>query len=370
MRYRVCQKTGDRISEIGIGSSYMYEAGMEEAVRALHRAYEGGVNFFDLAAGDGSSFPIYGEAFRDIRKDVFFQIHFGADYTKRTYGWTLDLETVKRSIAWQLERLHTDYIDYGFIHCQDELNDWETYKKNGIWQYLCSLKKSGVVRHIGLSSHTPSVIHRILDEADIDMLMFSVNPAYDYGHGEFANGNVDERASIYKRCEKDGIGISVMKPFSAGQLLDASISPFGTALTPYQCIRYALDKPGVLTVLPGVQSVKQVEELLAFYDQPDEATDYSVIGSFAPAMADGKCVYCNHCKPCPAGLDIGLINKYYDLAKAGDQMAKEHYLTLEKTAADCIGCGHCDNRCPFHVDQSQRMQTIRKYFEGVEISGS
>ena len=71
---------------------------------------------------------------------------------------------------------------------------------------------------------------------------------------------------------------------------------------------------------------------------------------------------CRHCHPCPAGLDIALINKYYDLAQLGDKLAKEHYLKLEKTAGDCIGCGHCDSRCPFHVAQSERMQSIRAYF--------
>jgi hypothetical protein len=195
------------------------------------------------------------------------------------------------------------------------------------------------------------------------MLMFSINPAYDYGHGEFANGGVDERAAVYRRCEKDGIGISVMKPFSGGQLLDATQSPFRQALTPYQCIRYALDKPGVLTVLPGAQSVADVKELLAYYDQPEDALDYSVIGDFAPVDASGKCVYCNHCRPCPAGLDIGLINKYYDLALAGDGMAAEHYRKLEKNASDCISCGHCDKRCPFHVHQSERMKKIAAYFQ-------
>ena len=63
-----------------------------------------------------------------------------------------------------------------------------------------------------------------------------------------------------------------------------------------------------------------------------------------------------------AGLDIGLINKYYDLAQAGDDLAKEHYLTLEKTAGDCAECGHCDGRCPFHVQQMRRMQEISRYF--------
>ncbi|MBR4485123.1 MAG: 4Fe-4S dicluster domain-containing protein, partial [Erysipelotrichaceae bacterium] len=73
------------------------------------------------------------------------------------------------------------------------------------------------------------------------------------------------------------------------------------------------------------------------------------------------CVYCNHCKPCPAGIDIGLVNKYYDLAMAGDRMAVEHYKTLEINADACIGCGHCDSRCPFNVKQSEKMQEIKEY---------
>ncbi len=366
MKYRENRRTHDRISEIGLGSSYMYEAGMEEAVRALRYAYEHGINYYDLAAGDGSTFPIYGEAFHDVRKNIFYQIHFGADYTNGTYGWSLDLNTIKKSVEKMLKELRTDYIDYGFIHCQDELSDWETYKNNGIYDYILELKKKGIVRHIGLSSHTPSVIQKILDEADVDMLMFSVNPAYDYGQGEYAYGENEERLAVYRRCEKEGIGITVMKPFSGGQLLDAKTSPFHTALTPFQCIRYALDRPAVLCVLPGAQSTDEVRTLLAYYDQKEEDLDYSVIGQYAPEAVSGKCVYCNHCKPCPMGLDVGLINKYYDLALAGDGMAVKHYLSLEKNASDCIGCGHCDQRCPFSVKQSERMQEINAYFNGLQ----
>ena len=57
-----------------------------------------------------------------------------------------------------------------------------------------------------------------------------------------------------------------------------------------------------------------------------------------------------------------MVNKYYDLAKAGDPLAVEHYKTLKKNAADCIRCGHCDSRCPFSVRQSERMQEIRAFF--------
>ena len=196
----------------------------------------------------------------------------------------------------------------------------------------------------------------------IEVLMFSINPAYDYRHGEFAIGGVDERQALYRRCEAEGVGISVMKAFSGGQLLRAATSPFGQALSEYQCMQYALDKPGVLTVLPGVRNRQDVRRVLGFLTAGPEARDYSVLGTFAPQDAAGVCVYCNHCQPCPAGLDIGLVNKYYDLVRAGDALAKNHYANLGKTAAACVGCGHCDARCPFHVKQAQRMKEICAYF--------
>ena len=362
MRYRTNKRTGDQISEIGMGTAYIGEADKKDAVRTVRHAFESGINYYDLVAGDGAAFPIFGEALQDVRDQVMYQIHFGADYSSGTYGWSLDLETVKRSVDRQLKELRTDYINYGFIHCQDESSDWKTYQENGILDYLLSMKKHGVVRHIGASSHTPSVIQEILDTGLIDMLMFSVNPAYDYQHGEYAFGGVDERSAVYRRCEKEGVGISCMKPFSGGQLLSAQTSPFGQALTQYQCIRYALDKPGVLTVLPGAQSVEEIDHLLRYYEQQEDELDYSIIGSFAPPEASGKCVYCNHCEPCPCGLDIGMINKFYDLAKIGDDMAREHYLALQRTASACLSCGHCNSRCPFNVDQMSRMEEIAAYF--------
>ena len=362
MKYRTNRRTGDRISEIGMGTSVLFEAGMKEGTHILEKAFEGGINYFDLAGGHGDNFPIFGEALRDVRKDVFYQIHFGADYSKGEYGWSLDLDTVKRSVDDQLTALKTDYIDYGFIHCIDESDDWKTFQDNGVYEYMVKLKNDGVIRHIGMSSHTPKVAHEILNDADVDMMMFSISPAYDYGHGDYAFGEVSERMDLYRRCEKDGIGITVMKVYGAGQLLSADLSPFGAALSEYQCIKYALDKPGVLTVVPGIQSMEQLNVLLNYHDQPEEVTDYSILGTLEPAKAKGRCVYCNHCMPCPAGLDIGLINKYYDLARVGDTLAREHYLTLELTASDCVSCGHCDSRCPFGVMQSERMQEISEYF--------
>lgn len=95
-----------------------------------------------------------------------------------------------------------------------------------------------------------------------------------------------------------------------------------------------------------------------------EGNDYSVIAGFTPESAVGSCVYCNHCEPCPAGIDIGLVNKYYDLSLAGDKMAHDRYRKLKVNADACISCGHCNRRCPFKVKQQERMNKISKYFTG------
>ena len=223
---------------------------------------------------------------------------------------------MKRSVDWQLHNLQTDYIDFGFIHCLDEQSDLTTYEKNGILKYILILQEQGVVKYIGLSTHAPELANKVLDMKILDMLMFSINPMYDYGQGDFAIGNVNERQNLYRRCEKEGVGISVMKPFNAGQLLDAHKSPFHQALTPTQCIQYALDKPGVLTVLGGPGNIAQLQEILTYLDTTPQERDYSIIGSFIPDDSVGKCVYCRH----------------------------------------------CNRRCPFKVHQQERMVQIRDYF--------
>ena len=319
MEYRIHPKTGDRISVIGIGTGPIFEAPEKEAVAALAYAHEQGINYADFATAGAETFRYAGMAFASVRKEMFYQVHFGANYETGEYGWTTSLDKVKRQVDWQLKELKTDYIDFGFIHCLDSEDDWKQYQKNGVLDYLLEMKKSGVVRHIGLSTHTPELAQKILDTGLIEQLMFSINPAYDYQHGEFAFGSADERMKLYCRCEAEGIGISVMKPYSGGQLLDERTSPFGKALTEAQCIQYA------------------------------------------PKDAVGNCVYCSHCHPCPVGLNIALINKYYDLAVIGDSMAADHYEKLPKHASDCIGCGHCDRRCPFHVAQSERIKEIAAY---------
>lgn len=364
MQYRQLPNGGEKISVVGLGMGSIHESSEVEIEEILRTAMERGVNYFDMAASEAKPYESYARAFQGKRDQVLLQMHFGAVYENGTYGWTRDCKKIRQSFQSQLNLLKTDYTDMGFVHCIDEKSDYDKIMSGGIWEYMKNLKQDGVIRHLGLSSHDPEIVRRFLDTGLIDMVMFSINPAYDYSTGDYGIGTVTERVKLYQECEKEGVGISVMKPFGGGKLLDAKTSPFKEKLTHYQCMQYALDRPAVLTVLPGIRSMADLDRIIGFVDAPQEEKDYSIISRFTPQNSDGICVYCNHCQPCPKGLNVGLINKYYDLALAGDAMAVGHYDKLELKADACIKCGHCESRCPFHVKQENRMEEIAAYFAG------
>ena len=362
MEYRSLPHGGEKISVIGLGSGSL--SGTEQEMTAiLETAMENGVNYFDMAPSEEAPFAAYAKAFAGHRDQIVTQMHFGAVYKRGKYGWTRKLKEIKEQFTWELKLLNTDYTDVGLIHCTDDIEDLHEVMNGGLWDYMKELKQEGKIRHLGFSSHNPDIARRILDTGLVDMMMFSINPAYDYRKGSYAIGEVAERTALYRECERMGVGISVMKPFAGGQLLDAKTSLFKRALTHAQCFQYALDRPAVLTVLPGVRNMQDLQTALGYVTAWPEEWDYSVIGEFTPQDADGICVYCNHCQPCPKGLDVGLINKYYDLALAGDEMAAGHYKKLPLHAGDCVQCGHCEARCPFHVKQVMRMKEIAQYFE-------
>lgn len=354
----------ESFSVLGLGLGGIQKSSDEEIEKTTRLALDNGINFFDLCAGGKNVYAPFGKAIEGRRERVFVQMHFGAVYNdKGDYAWSRDFEQIKSTFEWELETLGTDYADFGLLHCVDEHKDLDELIEAGIVDYLKELKGKGTVRHIGFSSHSPEIANRILDMGIADLMMFSLNPAYDFEKGDdYGIGSLSERSELLRRCQSEGVGISVMKPFHGGKLLDKNSSPFGHALTRFACIQYALDRPAVLTVVPGVRGIDDLNDLLGFDKSSKQERDYSQIGSFTPENLNGNCVYCNHCQPCPAGIDIGMVNKYYDLALAGDKLAHSHYDKLSVKADACLQCGHCDSRCPFKVEQGNRMNEIRIYF--------
>ena len=109
--------------------------------------------------------------------------------------------------------------------------------------------------------------------------MFSIDSAYDLKFEDFAIGEFDERMDLYRRLEKEGVGISVMKAFCGGKLLDADKSPFHQALTETQYMQYALDKLSILTVLPGIRN-DDLTRILHYLEVSDVKKDYSILKIF------------------------------------------------------------------------------------------
>lgn len=363
MLYRTLPHGGERISIVGMGAGGLHNSSPKEVERITERAIDAGVNLFDFIPSKAEPLEPMGRAIARHRANVHVQVHIGACYDTGSYGWTTAAPKAIREFEQRLKTLRTDYADFGFIHCIDEDADLDRVMNGGIWDYAQARKADGTIRHLAFSTHSAHIARRLLATGAFDWAMFSINPMYDYtDESSYGKGETSDRAQLYRQFEQAGVGVSVMKAFAGGQLLDAAASPFGHALSQHQCMQYALDRPGVVSVLPGIRNAADLETALAFVNAAPEARDYSVLGRLTPRTADPACVYYNHCQPCPAGLEIGLINKYYDLAKLGDALAADHYRNLEAHASDCTACGHCDKRCPFGVAQSTRMADIATYF--------
>ena len=198
MQYRELPHGGEKISVIGLGMGSIHEGSEAEIEATLKLALESGVNYFDMAASEAKPYPCYARAFEGKREQVYLQMHFGAVYDSGKYGWTRDLKKIRKTFEGQLSMLHTDYTDMGFVHCIDEMSDYEKIMSGGIWDYMKSLKENGVIRHLGLSSHDPEIIRRFLDTGLIDMVMFSINPAYDYSTGDYGIGTASDRGKLYR----------------------------------------------------------------------------------------------------------------------------------------------------------------------------
>ena len=276
--------------------------------------------------------------------------------------------------------LQMEYLDVGMIHYVDSMKDWEEIVNGPVLPYVQELKKQGKIHHIGLSSHNPQVALAAVKSGYLEVLMFSINPCYDL---QPASEDVEElwkeenyqeklvninpeRQELYEACQRLGVGITVMKAFGGGDLLDANLSPAGKALTVNQCLSYALTRPAVATVLAGAHTVEQLQTSLAYEDATEEERDYALAFADFPNISwEGHCMYCSHCAPCPKEIDVASVTKFLNLTKAQKMVpetVREHYQVLSHHAGECIACGACETRCPFGVSIIVNMKEAKEVF--------
>ena len=380
MQKRRLGKTELMVSEIGFGGEWLERHPEEESIELIQYASAKGINIIDCWMPDPKSRDIIGEAIRENRSEWFVQGHLGSTWKDGQYYKTRDMKYVVPAFEDILKRMHTDYMDLGMIHYVDSEEEWEKIQTSEYLKYVFNLKDNKVIRHIGLSTHNPKIAMKAVNSGYVEMILFSINPAFDMlpatedldsmfvpdSYTDSLKGIDKERAAFYSMCEQNDVGITVMKPYAGGRLFDGKRSPFGVSMTPVQCIHYALTRPAVCSVLCGYDTKEQIDAAVAYEGASDSEKDYGSVIASAPLHSyRGQCAYCGHCKPCPVGIDIAMVNKYYDLAVMQPEVpesVRSHYELLEHHASECIGCKGCETRCPFGVDVSERMKQTQELF--------
>ena len=381
MNYRHIPRCNFDVSEIGLGCEHLEKKEKSLVDEVIGAALDGGINIIDVFMPQPEVRTHIGDAIRHARQKVHLQGHIGATLENGQYKRSREVAVCDEFIRDFLTRFHTDYIDIGMIHFVDDLDDWHTIETQGILEYALQLKQKGIIRAIGLSSHVPNVALKAVQTGQIDVLMFSLNPLFDllpeqtpiddlfeqktYEHGA-SSGINPSRQQLYETCARLGVGITVMKTLGAGLLLGADSSPFGQPMTVAQCEHYALTRPAVASVLIGCVSSEQVHQALQYESLSAQEKDYTaVLNTSQRYSANGACMYCNHCLPCPQEIDIAAVHQYYDLARSLSEVPatiREHYLALHAHATDCIACGACEERCPFGVEVIQNMEKASALF--------
>jgi len=381
MNYRTLGSTGIRVGEIGIGCGAFGKLDTAESRKLMAYALDHGVNYIDIYDADPKVRSNIGYALKGRRDEMVIQGHVGCWWNGESYERTRDVEKCKIGFNDLLERLGTDHIEVGMVHIIDNMEDLNALEGSPYLEYVKSLKKQGKIEHLGISSHNAEVALQAAKSGLFEVIMFSLNPAFDRvlsGNNPWDPASYEHmlpgidpvRVELYDYCAQHNIAITVMKVFGGGgKLLEADKSPLKVALTPVQCIAYSLAKPCVAVAICGADNIEELEADLKYLKATDEEKDYNTVLSKQTAKAEGGstgCTYCKHCAPCPVGIDIAAVNELLDEVQqnggvVSDEIAAK-YKKLEHHASDCVGCGQCEDRCPFGVPVREKMDEAQTAF--------
>ncbi len=379
MQYREIGKTGKMGSIIGLGCENLDGKPYETVKDTIYAALDNGINLFDVFMPGGEVRENIAKALGSRRNEVMIQGHIGSTDIRQQYDISRDMPTVKKYFESLLKIF--GYIDFGMMFFIDSEEDYKGVFETEFASYVQSLKQQGYIKHIGFSSHNPVMATRVINTGLPEMMLFSINLAFDLypvkqntldellkGLDKNAFCGFDPtRAALYTLCEQKNIGITVMKTLGAGKLISAEHTPFDKPLTAAQCIHYALTRPAVASVLIGCKTPDEVIDTLKYLDLSDSERDYTHVMNTLRNDFRGKCVYCSHCLPCPAEIDIAAVNKYLDIARLDIENVPpsihSHYMGLIKSGKDCIGCGSCEKRCPFGVPIIKNMEEAAGIFK-------
>ena len=333
MEYRILGKTGLKISTLGFGGIPIQRIDAEGAKTLIQKLVDAGVNYIDTARGYTVSEGYLGYALEGIR-DRFILATKSMARTKE--AMVADIET-------SLTNLRTDYIDLYQVHNPNLLQLDQVCGEGGALEALLEAKAAGKIGHIGLTAHAVEVFEKAIDLPWVETIMFPYNIVESQGE------------ALIAKCAEKNIGFVVMKPLAGGAIENASLA-----------LRYVCANPNISVVIPGMADPAELEQNLAAVADSTALSDAELaqIEAIRKELGTQFCRRCNYCAPCSVGISIPnvfLFDGYFSRYGLAD-WAKGRYMTMEKKASDCIGCGVCEGRCPYNLPIRQMLEKASSHF--------
>ena len=302
MDYTTLGRTGLRVSRAGFGGGGIGQVWgpttEEESIRAVHRALELGINFFDVAPryGNGKAEEVLGRALRGRSEDVVVatKVRLEAHEMDDVEG------AVACSVEASLRRLQRDSVDVLHVHnrftaTRGEVPD-SLSAEDALGPVLDAYRKvqqAGKTRFVGLSAmehHVPTMI-RIMESGEYDTVLAYYN-LLNWTAQEPPPPGVDlfDNGQIIPLAKSLNMGVIGIRSHAAGALADQVDRPVppGTVLEQDAAsaakLGYLLEGPirtlsqaamvfclmnrDIHTVVPGVKNVTEAEETAASVDVP------------------------------------------------------------------------------------------------------
>ncbi len=325
---RLLGKTNMKINRVGFGGIPIQRITQEETNNVINELVNNDINFIDTARAYTISEEYIGNAIEGKREKFFIA----------TKSMSRDYESMKQDIEISLKNLKTDYIDLYQIHNLKPEEYKTIFDENKAYKALLEAKEKGKIKYIGITSHSLETIEQSIEDEKFSTIQFPYNIIED---------QADE---IFKKANKKGIGIIVMKPLAGGAIDDAKLA-----------IKYILSKDYIDVVIPGMENIEQVRENVSvLQDTNITKDDESKIQEIRKTMGKRFCRRCEYCLPCPLNINIPqnfLLEGYYTRYNLKD-WAKERYKSLEVKASACVECGLCETKCPYELPIREMLKDV------------
>lgn len=333
MLYKRLGKTGLRVSVLGLGGIPLQRIGEAATGRLLDTAAERGVNFIDSARGYSVSEAYLGAALSG-RRDKFILA---------SKSMARSRDAMRRDIEISLNNFRTDYIDLYQLHFVGVGDLARLFDDQGAVAAIEAAIAEGKVGHLGATAHSAEAFERLLDYAQIESMMFPYNIVENQG------------LAAMRLARQRDVGFIAMKPLAGGNIEDAALA-----------LRYILSDGNCDMALAGMAEPAEVEQncAAAADTRPLDQSELARIEEIRSRLGQDFCRRCGYCAPCSVGINIPsclTMANYAERYQLSD-WAASHYAAYRFHAGDCIGCGECEKRCPYHVPIRKKLAAVKELF--------